>query len=189
MSQVFQLEEPPAPPRATEADMVRLLDQRYTRVRPYTTADRYVRMAQTRISQSFDFFRDHRGQLQPLRIADYLVIDKYPSQQALHGFEIKVSRSDWLSELRDPEKSAPWRCYCNYWWIVTSDKAVCRPEELPDGYGLLIATSTLNVLRCTVKATRSDAPPLPLDLVAGIAYAAQSKPHAVIDINPTHPSA
>lgn len=165
--------------KVREADLIPLLDQRYTRVRPYTTADRYIRAAQVRSTQGLDGCIDDQGRWQSIRIADYLVIDKYRSRQSMHGFEIKVSRADWLSELRQPEKSEYWRRYCNYWWIVASDKTVVKPEELPRGYGLLVATSTMNSLRCKVEPFHTESSDLPLDLVAGIAYAAQMKPHAM----------
>lgn len=57
---------------------------------------------------------------------------------AVHGFEAKVSRSDWLSELADPTKAAAARAVCDYWWILAGDEAIIRPDEVPDGVGLLV---------------------------------------------------
>jgi hypothetical protein len=41
-----------------------------------------------------------------VRSADAVAMSLYPSRGLrLHGFEIKVSRSDWLHELKQPDKS------------------------------------------------------------------------------------
>ncbi len=55
-----------------------------------------------------------------------------------HGFEIKVSRSDWLNELRQPDKAETFRPYCHYWSLVISDKSMVKEGELPEGWGLLV---------------------------------------------------
>lgn len=162
--------------KLTEADVIALLHRRYTRVRAGTTADRYVRASHVHNTQSpFGFGwlrRDPDGMPTAHRIADYIAIDKFPSHQAMHGHEVKVSRSDWLSELRQPEKSEDWRRWCNYWWIVTT-AGVVKPGEIPAGWGHLEVSKTGTVLRAKVTAERSTAEPMPLDVVAGIAYAAQ----------------
>lgn len=54
----------------------------------------------------------------------------------VHGLEIKMSRSDWLRELRDPAKSEELFVYCDRWWIVVPSKGIVK-EELPQGWGLL----------------------------------------------------
>lgn len=160
--------EPP-PTRVTEADVTQLLDQRYTDIRRGSTADRYVRAAQVLSTQ-----QAWAGQ----RICDYIAIDKYlSSPQALHGHEIKVSRSDWLSELRKPDKAEAWRRWCNYWWLVVPDASIVKPGELPDGWGLMVPGKD-GKLRARKKPPFTKAPPLPLDVVAGIAYAAQKYPGA-----------
>lgn len=69
------------------------------------------------------------------RWADAVAMNLYPSRGLeLHGFEIKVSRSDWLRELKDPTKSAPVQRYCNRWWIICPD-GVIKPGELPPTWG------------------------------------------------------
>lgn len=55
----------------------------------------------------------------------------------LHGHEIKVSRGDWLTELRKPEKAQVWKQYCDRWWLV-APVGIVQPSELPDGWGLLV---------------------------------------------------
>jgi len=56
----------------------------------------------------------------------------------LHGFEIKTSRSDWLSELRKPGKAEATVCYCDRFWVVTP-KDLIKPGELPPTWGWLTA--------------------------------------------------
>lgn len=49
--------------------------------------------------------------------------------------EVKVSRSDWLSELDRPEKREVFETKSNEFWIA-ADKGVVNLDELPDGVGL-----------------------------------------------------
>ncbi|MDR3389883.1 MAG: hypothetical protein P4L92_22835 [Rudaea sp.] len=70
-----------------------------------------------------------------LRYADAVAMNMFPSRGlAVHGFEIKVSRSDWLHELKQPLKSEPVQKYCDFWWVVTC-KDVVKPGELPVTWG------------------------------------------------------
>jgi len=71
------------------------------------------------------------------RSADAVAISLWPSRGlALHGIEIKVHRSDWLRELKKPNKSEPVQKYCNFWWIA-APKGVVEVDELPVTWGLL----------------------------------------------------
>lgn len=73
------------------------------------------------------------------RWADAMAFGLWPSRGLeIEGFEIKVTRSDWLSELNAPDKSAPIQKYCHRWWIVAGARDIVRPEELPKTWGLLI---------------------------------------------------
>ncbi len=125
-----------------------LLQQRYTAVRPGTSADRYVRAAQVPTAA------------QPVtgvdRVADYLVLDTYGAGE-LHDFEVKVSRGDLLAELRAPQKAAARRRYCDRWWLVVPDRAVVV-DDLPPGCGLTVVqrgTDHAAVLRVARTAERS----------------------------------
>jgi hypothetical protein len=73
-----------------------------------------------------------------LRFADAVAYDlRKGVGSALHGFEIKVSRGDWLNELRKPTKHLPARALTDHWWIVSGDRAHVHPGELPAGVGLM----------------------------------------------------
>lgn len=121
------------------------------------------------------------------RIADALVLDtwgtphlelteqersasRWGERQSVHGFEVKVSRGDWLTELRDPEKAQAWSRYCHYFWLVASSASIVH-DDLPDGWGLLIPHGVS--LRAVVKARRRDPEPMPLPIVVSVARAVQ----------------
>lgn len=71
------------------------------------------------------------------RMADAVAVNMWASRgYAIHGFEIKVSRSDWLRELKQPEKAEAVYSYCDYWWIV-APKNIVKDGELPPTWGLL----------------------------------------------------
>src|SRR3954468_2546806 len=42
----------------------------------------------------------------------------------LHGFEVKCSRSDWLYELKHPEKAESFIRYVHHWWMVVADETI-----------------------------------------------------------------
>lgn len=71
------------------------------------------------------------------RYADAVAVNLWQSRgHAVHGFEIKVSRGDWLRELKDPAKAEDIQRYCDYWTIV-APKGVVADGELPPTWGLL----------------------------------------------------
>lgn len=54
------------------------------------------------------------------------------------GFEVKVSRPDWLKELKDPSKADAICRYCDRWYLVAASAAIVKAGELPDTWGLII---------------------------------------------------
>lgn len=169
------LESPPEPARVTERHMLDLLLDRYDKQTSWRMP-RYVRADHVPIGLSFG--RD--------RIADFMVMDTqsharrlgpsnirdgYERQTApvFHGFEVKVSRSDWLTELRDPAKSEVFKKHMHFWWLVVSDKDIVR-EGLPDGWGLLVKSG--NGLRVSVQAPLLNPEPMPHGLIGGFMRAA-----------------
>lgn len=101
----------------------------------------------------------------PLRTADALVVDLWPSSKHLiHGFEVKVSRSDWLTELKDPEKAEAFKPYCDHWWLAVPDAAIVR-DDLPDGWGLM-AIGKDGTLRIRKRAPKRAREPMPFEMHA-----------------------
>lgn len=73
------------------------------------------------------------------RSADALAMSLWKSRGLeLHGFEIKVSRSDWLREKGSPEKAESISRYCDRWWLVVSDESIVKDGEVPPAWGLLV---------------------------------------------------
>lgn len=59
------------------------------------------------------------------RYADAVAMNLYPSRGlALHGFEVKVSKSDFMNEITNPDKSVAVQQYCDHWWLVAPASAV-----------------------------------------------------------------
>jgi hypothetical protein len=74
------------------------------------------------------------------RRADAIAVGLWRSVgRAFEGFELKVSRSDWLRELAQVEKADPFIEHCDRWWLVTADAEIAKLEELPACWGWLAA--------------------------------------------------
>lgn len=99
------------------------------------------------------------------RRADAVAMNMWRSRgHAIHGFEFKVSRGDWLRELKDPSKADAVAQYCDYWWLVIDGDNIIKDEELPEGWGLMIvvrdAKKLPKGLRVKVKAPKLKAAPI-----------------------------
>jgi hypothetical protein len=71
------------------------------------------------------------------RRLDLLRIGMWPSRgQHIIGHEVKVSRSDWLRELKEPAKADAWWAHLHEFWVA-APTGIVRPDELPDGWGLM----------------------------------------------------
>lgn len=70
--------------------------------------------------------------------ADAIAMHLWPSMGLdLVGYELKVSRSDWLRELKQPNKATPIKRFCDFWYLVVYDlKVVKYADELPNDWGL-----------------------------------------------------
>jgi hypothetical protein len=140
--------------RLREPDMLDLLTQRYSA--DYGNGQRYVCARHVRSHAGFD----------AARTADFIAMDTWASRLALHGHEVKVSRADWLTELKQPEKSGEFIPYMNYWWLVISDASYVREGELPPGWGLMaVVGGSLRVVR---RAPRRDSRVLPPTRLAAL---------------------
>lgn len=74
------------------------------------------------------------------RHADAVAIGVWPSRgHVIIGFEIKTDRRDWLREKKSPEKADVVAAHCDQWYVVTTDDAIAKIEELPAPWGLLVA--------------------------------------------------
>lgn len=95
--------------------------------------------------------RNRTGFSGNVRSADAIAMSLYPSRGLeIIGFEIKRSRGDWMTELRDPDKSAAIQKYCDRWYVTVSDESIVQNGELPKTWGLLIPRGSK--LICKVEA-------------------------------------
>jgi hypothetical protein len=146
------------PPPVTERVMLDALHARYSQC--HGNGVRYVVAEHVKSGGGFD----------ARRTADLIAVDMWKAgRYEVHGHEVKVSRADWLRELRDPDKAGEFLPYVNRWWIVVPDAGIVRDGELPAGWGLLALRGGL--LAAVVKARRTDALPLPPDRLAGMVRA------------------
>lgn len=113
------------------------------------------------------------------RWADAVAINLWPSRGlAIHGMEVKVSRSDWLRELKDPSKSAPVQRYCDHWWIVTP-AGVIKDGELPPTWGHY-EVKPGGTLRELVGAPKLESEPVTRQFVAALMRRASAADEDVV---------
>lgn len=107
------------------------------------------------------------------RWIDVAVFQMWPSKGLTRSaFEIKISRSDFIHELQQPEKHL-WckECFHEFWFVAPKD--VIQIEELPAYAGWMCPQGT----RLCIKkhATRNDSPRLDDKLLAAFMRAASKK--------------
>lgn len=79
---------------------------------------------------------------------DAVAVNCWPSKRLdVHGIEIKVSRSDWLRELKRPQKSMWGRSISDYWFLAAPSGVLDGLDELPEGWGYIEIQSERSVLR------------------------------------------
>ena len=102
------------------------------------------------------------------RYADAIAFGLWPSRgMEIEGFEVKISRTDWLSELNNHAKSADVQKYCDRWWIVCGDKDIVKKDELPKTWGLMVPRKG-GGLRASVKAPLLDSIPINSNFCAAV---------------------
>ena len=110
--------------------------------------------------------------------ADAVVMSLWPSRGLeIHGFELKVQRSDWLREKKTPAKAETIAKFCDYWWLVTPDNTdgdtIAKFDEVPATWGLLLGDGVK--MRVARKAKKLKAKPVTLSLMASIFREVQSR--------------
>lgn len=97
--------------------------------------------------------RNQTGFGRVTRTADAVAMSLFPSRGLeLVGIEIKKSRSDWIRELRQPEKSTEIQRYCDRWYIAVGDDAIVQPGELPKTWGLMIPRGSKLIVKVEAPA-------------------------------------
>jgi len=87
------------------------------------------------------FEQVYRPTKRGVRYADAMALNLWSTRGLeFHGFEIKVDRRDWLRELKNPAKAEEIGLYCDRWWLVAPEKEFVKEGELPEPWGLLVAS-------------------------------------------------
>lgn len=100
------------------------------------------------------------------RYADALGMSLFPSRGLeLHGFEVKVSKSDYRREAADPTKAEAIAAYCDRWWVVTPP-GLLDGENLPMNWGWLAYDGRAFFTK--QKAAKLEAKPIDRPMLAAI---------------------
>ena len=115
------------------------------------------------------------------RHADAVAVNLWPSRGlAIEGIEVKVSRSDWRTELANPAKSEPVQKFCDYWWIVAPE-GIVQEHELPPLWGLRTVSEKTGAIRTVKAAPKLDAEPVSKGFLAAMLRRASDADAAVVD--------
>jgi hypothetical protein len=96
------------------------------------------------------------------------------SDYLIHGFEVKVSRSDLLSELREPAKAASAQRYCDRWWLALSTTDLLKDsDKVPKHWGIIACSGRgMKVHRQPQPIARVESP----EFRAALLHAGQRSP-------------
>ncbi len=101
------------------------------------------------------------------RYCDLLAMGLWPSMGLeLIGFEVKVSRQDWLNEIKDEKKSVAISQMCDRWYLVVPTEKIVKEGELPSGWGMIVVTGT--AVREVVPAPKLESKPLTREFLASL---------------------
>jgi hypothetical protein len=108
------------------------------------------------------------------RHADALAMSLWPSRGLyLTGFELKVSRSDWIKELKQPAKAESIAQYCDYWFLVAASQEIIQTGELPPTWGLMAPVA--GKLKVITQPTKLEPIPLTTKFIAALFRRAQEQ--------------
>ena len=97
------------------------------------------------------------------RWCDALAVQLWESRGLeIIGFEVKVSRADWIKELKHPEKADAIAQYCHQWYLVVGNADIVQLGELPTTWGLMVP-HTKKTLKIVKPAVRNEKPK-PVDM-------------------------
>lgn len=108
------------------------------------------------------------------RYLDFMVINLWESRgQSIIGFEVKSYRSDWLSELKRPEKQELHAPYCDYFYLLTTKEDIAKLEEIPENWGWMVVKN--DKLFTMKKAPKLNAKPMSKSMMVSIMRRAADK--------------
>lgn len=94
------------------------------------------------------------------RSADFIIVNLWPSRgNSVIGMEQKISRSDWLREIKDPKKQEAHFKFCDYFYLITEGEKIAKLEEIPASWGWIdVRGSSLKTMKEAPRLT-----PVPLE--------------------------
>lgn len=105
--------------------------------------------------------------LERCRSIDAVSMELWPSKgHKLVAYEIKVSRADWLNELKTPEKSHFFEQNCDEFYLVAPE-GVLKAGELPPNWGYIKVTE--KSLTTKIKAVASNIDTVDKSFLASLA--------------------
>lgn len=105
------------------------------------------------------------------RYADMIAMGLWPSSGLeIMGFEVKVSRADWLAEISDEKKAVAVSRFCDRWYLVTPDEKIVKAGELPPGWGWLVVDKVAvgYKVREVVEAPKLEVAPITREFLASL---------------------
>lgn len=97
---------------------------------------------------------------------DAWAFNTWPSVRNAISFEVKISRTDFLAELRKPKKREAARSVSNYFYFVTIPGVVLEEAEIPEGCGWIEVVGDLVTFRRY--ASRMDFEQVPMHFFSSI---------------------
>lgn len=114
------------------------------------------------------------------RYADAIVMSLWPSRGlTLDGYEIKVSRTDWMKERADPTKAERIAAYCDTWTLITGPNVVKEDVEIPPAWGWLEFDGTRAQQR--KHAQKTEAAPIDRSFLAALLRRADQANKTLVD--------
>lgn len=170
--------------KMTERDVLELLHRRYGQ-RSHNGgvyAPRYICAEHVRAGAGFE-----------QRTADFIAVDTWESSMrqgwlTMHGVEVKVSRSDWLRELKDPDKAATGMRFASHCWLAVPDPSIVREGELPLSWGLLAPAGSRGLVARIPATGRRVEPITPTAIAALLRAVAKSAVARAAKVNEPEPS-
>jgi len=102
------------------------------------------------------------------RRADAVAFNCYQSRGLeIIGFEVKVRRSDWVREMKSPDKAEAVAAYCDKWYVVAPD-GIVHDGELPKAWGLMLPNDKTGGVRIAHQADQTDTKPVSRTFLAAI---------------------
>ncbi len=111
--------------------------------------------------------RNATGYQRVTRSADALVVSLWPSRGVWFAcVEVKESRSDWLRELKDPQKAEEVGAFCEYMWLAARP-GIVEEFEVPAAWGL-VTVPTSGKVKVVKVAPKRKPKPLTAAFVAAV---------------------